>query len=104
MPALLLHADDPAWCPADTGVLIGALESAGLIGAPWVRAGRTEYRAGDAFLKLVTFLGCSPQVALDPRQAADGQKVCSLAFESFADIVFLSSHPLPAMTKPLPKP
>ena len=42
------------------------------------------------------FLGCSPQVQLDPRLAADGQTVCSVHFHGYPEVTFLSAAKRPA--------
>jgi len=63
---LILHTADPHWVPDDAGELRRVLREIGLIGAEFSCAGRTHYCAGENFLHLLSFLGCSPSVALEP--------------------------------------
>jgi hypothetical protein len=67
MPAykLLLHPKDPDW-HVETTTLADSLHGLGLIGAPVQLAQETFYPVGEQFLQLVTFLGCSPAIELDP--------------------------------------
>jgi hypothetical protein len=51
--------------PPGTGQLVSALKETGLIGQPQER-GESSYLAGPKFLRLVTFLGCSPSIRLEP--------------------------------------
>lgn len=64
-PAL---ADGPA---IDSAALLQQLEAIGLIGAAFRCQGETRYLAGERFLQLVTFLGCSPLIELEPPVDAD---------------------------------
>lgn len=62
---LLLHPRDPD-CRVAEAAMADGLRALGLIGAPARLAGQTFYPAGEHFLQLVTFLGCSPTIELDP--------------------------------------
>jgi hypothetical protein len=62
---LLLHPQDPHCQVAET-TLVECLCALGLIGAPVQLGQQTFYPAGEQFLQLVTFLGCSPAIELDP--------------------------------------
>jgi hypothetical protein len=54
-------------CPVvDRAALIAALRSIGLIATPACHDPAGGYRAGTQFLQLVSFLGCSPAIELDP--------------------------------------
>ncbi len=57
------QADGPA---IDTDELVQRLDSIGLIGAAFQCQGRTHHLTGERFLQLVTFLGCSPLIELEP--------------------------------------
>jgi hypothetical protein len=63
---LLLHPADPARAVPPHERLVAALRAIGLAGEPLACGEDTRYRAGPAFLDLVTFLGCSPSVELEP--------------------------------------
>ena len=62
---LLLHPKDPD-CHVAEAELADGLRALGLIGAPVQLARQAFYPAGEHFLQLVTFLGCSPAIELDP--------------------------------------
>ena len=81
-------------CPAhlerpgvDTATLVEALRAIGLLAAPVCHDPARGYRAGEHFLRLVSFLGCSPAVELEPpldpdecaRACACG-KLCHIRF------------------------
>lgn len=48
-----------------------SLQDMGLTGERFTLDGHTLYRAGEHFLDLITFLGCSPRVVLDPDAGED---------------------------------
>lgn len=62
---LLLHPKDPD-CHVTEASLADSLQDLGLIGAPVRLTGKTFYPTGEHFLQLVTFMGCSPAIELDP--------------------------------------
>jgi hypothetical protein len=55
----------------ETATLVAALQTIGLIAAPVCGDPASGYRAGEQFLQLVTFLGCSPAIELEPPSDAD---------------------------------
>jgi hypothetical protein len=57
------QVDRPA---VETATLLAALRAIGLVAAPACHDPAYGYRAGDHFLQLVSFLGCSPAIELDP--------------------------------------
>lgn len=97
MPSLLLHAADPRWRPAEPQSLYRALGELGLIVARGVAQEHAEFRVGERFLQLVTFLGCSPQLVLDPDDAAPGQTACCIRLLNFAEVNFIGARPAPAV-------
>jgi hypothetical protein len=68
MPAhkLLLYPDNPDFHPADPATLLARLQDIGLAGGSFRVQDQTRYLAGEHFLQLVTFLGCSPAIEFDP--------------------------------------
>lgn len=96
MPSLLLHAQDPCWSPQGLTTLIKPLHDLGLVSISSGERQNSVYWAGENFLSLVMFLGCSPQVQLDPRSAADDQAVCSVHFHVYPEVTFLSAAKRPA--------
>lgn len=63
---LILLPDDPQAGVDDCRKLAGHLQGIGLIGARTTWAGGVIYPGGDRFLQLVSFLGCSPFIELEP--------------------------------------
>jgi len=96
MPSLLLHADDPLWQPAEQDVLAATLHHLGLIGPLTGSEHVAEFQVGEQFLRLVMFLGCSPQVLLDPELAEQGQAVCCIRLLSYREVTLLTGKSKPA--------
>ncbi len=88
---LLLHPADPCAVPQDPSALRATLRALGMLGAPFSYQGREHYLPGKDFLDLVTFVGCSPVVALAPPRS--GQDPCAAA-EEFCHLCLV--HPSPA--------
>jgi len=65
-PKLLLHPADPDTAAVPEDRLVRELQAIGLIGAPMPLEQAVYYPVGEQFLQLVTFLGCSPAIELDP--------------------------------------
>lgn len=65
---LLTEADQPTLHVAS---LVEMLTRIGLIAEGFEFEGHSHHRAGDEFLNLITFLGCSPYVVLDPGAGED---------------------------------
>ncbi len=76
-------------------MLVQSLRDLGLISSA-CGGGDGVYRAGEDFLSLIMFLGCSPQVQLDPESATDGHNACSIRFHVYPDIHFLAAAKSPA--------
>ena len=69
---LILLPADPQTVMDDCGRLATSLRAIGLIGEPLSYEDGLFYPTGSRFLQLVTFLGCSPAIELDPpKEAAD---------------------------------
>lgn len=63
---LILLPADPQTALEDCGRLAASLSAIGLIGDPIRYDGGMFYPTGERFLQLVSFLGCSPAIELDP--------------------------------------
>ncbi len=96
MHSLLLHCKAPLWRPASPDHVAGALSSVGLTG---VQEGGDAllYRAGERFLTLIMFLGCSPRISLTAQQATDGQPVCRIRLHDYSEVQWLESRPAPVL-------
>lgn len=75
---LVLHPEVPTAVPADENALRVALTAQGLLGESFPHGGQRHYRPGDRFLQLITFLGCSPVVALG-QPGPTGEDFCHIA-------------------------
>ena len=58
---LVLHSVDSQWAPPSLSKLSAQLHGIGLVGAERAPG---QFSAGADYLNLVTYLGCSPQIAL----------------------------------------
>jgi len=79
---LILYPADSAAAPPSAAVLRDTLRRIALIGRDFTFRGDTHYLAGDEFMHLVTFLGCSPHIALEPPadgSERDGADFCHIA-------------------------
>ena len=77
---LILHPKAPDASPDDHDSLIAMLQSLDFLDAAFEFEGRTHYRPGEDFLQLMTFLGCSPVVALG-EPGLTGDDFCHVAFD-----------------------
>ncbi len=90
MPAhkLILLPADPHATLDDCGKLAAGLQAIGLIGAPGACDGNEFYPTGDDFLQLVSFLGCAPNIELEP-PADNATLAAALANGSFCFVRLL---------------
>jgi hypothetical protein len=65
-PKLLLHPADPGTAAVPEDRLAQELQAIGLIAGRKSLENAVFYPVGEHFLQLVTFLGCSPAIELDP--------------------------------------
>ena len=77
---LILHPKDPDTLPNGSEGLLAMLQSLGFIDTAFEFEGKSHYRPGEDFLQLMTFLGCSPVVALG-EPGLTGEDFCHIAFE-----------------------
>jgi hypothetical protein len=64
---LVLYPMSPDWAPESPAMLRGAIEAIGFLGA---ERSPGVHSTGPGYLDLITYLGCSPQVALGDNEAA----------------------------------
>ncbi len=81
---LILHPKLPDALPKDLDSLIAMLQALEFIDATLTYQGNIHYRPGEEFLSLMTFLGCSPVVALG-EPGLTGEDFCHVAFEGPAE-------------------
>ncbi len=93
MPSLILHPDDPCWHPVQTGELRAALQEDGLLAAGCPADLSAACLVGEHFLRLIMFLGCSPQVTLTADASRDGQPLCTVRFNNFDSVRFVGAAP-----------
>lgn len=80
---LVLTPRDPHAAP-NRGPLLKALRQAAFIGDAFVFEGESHYKPGEAFLSQITFLGCSPVIALG-EPGATGDQFCHIAISETSD-------------------
>ncbi|NWG38382.1 MAG: hypothetical protein HXY27_00225 [Hydrogenophilaceae bacterium] len=81
---LVLCPANPAWVPDDLASLVGSLRQCGLIGSTRQPG---LFNTGPAYLEWITYLGCSPQIALGEAETATAIGLRG----PFNEPVFLSS-------------
>ncbi|MGD8575910.1 MAG: hypothetical protein PVG50_01870 [Thiohalophilus sp.] len=79
LPSLLIYPQDSEYSPKNPATLIRALQQAGLVGEALDYLPGERYRAGDAFLQHISFLGCSPAVEFEPAGHGNEQ-FCHVGF------------------------
>lgn len=92
---MLLFPEHRQWRPNSLDGLATGLADLGLLDGNPIPGEPQTFHAGGRFLQLITFLGCSPQVALHSVDAMPGQEVCCIRFRDYPDAVHLASDPLP---------
>ena len=104
MPAykLMLLPADPGCPPVNCEQLAGELQTIGLIGEPVALEDNVFYPTGDNFLQLISFLGCSPMIELDPPAdpatllaASAAGKFCHLFLNCTASLAFRADSQCP---------
>lgn len=73
--SLVLFPQEAALEAPTFEALAEVLRAAGVLGSP-IAGGEGEFLAGEGFLQQITFMGCSPFIALEP--PADGGAFCHL--------------------------
>jgi hypothetical protein len=80
---LVLCPDDPRWVPAASDSLVKVLQSIQFIGQPLQEP--MHFLTGERFLELVAFMGCAPDIRLEP--GADNQSFCHIRLLAQTDTV-----------------
>ena len=75
--SLLLHPVDPFFAPEPEKLEV-ALTTIGFLGRPINSHG---WFTGDSFLQLLTFMGCSPHIKLEPESEHD-RDFCHITFQA----------------------
>jgi hypothetical protein len=88
----MLHPDVPRWHPAQPAALWNVLQDEGLLAADCQAAEAAGCFAGEQFLQLIHFLGCSPKVALTVADATHGTPLCKVRFNQFEDVRFVAAQ------------
>jgi hypothetical protein len=99
---LILLPADPLCPPVNCEQLAGELQALGLIGAPVALEDEVFYPTGEHFLQLVSFLGCSPMIELDPpadqttlASASAAGKFCHLFLNCTESLAFRADNQCP---------
>ena len=75
---LVLTPEDPYHQPGDMASILALLQDIGFIGEPLAEGGY-RYLLGENFMRLVSFMGCSPSILLQPGKP--GQSFCHLVVD-----------------------
>ena len=88
---LVLSPADPLYLPQDIPALIARLRSIHFCAEPVPEMDGHHYLLGERFLQLVSFMGCSPFIRLEPTD--DGQPFCHLVIDGpYPKPVFLQGR------------
>jgi hypothetical protein len=90
---LVLYPAMPEFSQLDSDIIIAALIKGGLISAG---INRNTFLAGDAFIELLSFLGCSPSISLKP---SDGDHFCHVIIKPVQSDVHCLGHTVTAMPR-----
>jgi hypothetical protein len=93
MSSLFLHPSDPLWRPAVRGAVLNLLSELEFVRDPKTGDAVQHYLAGNRFLQLLMFLGCSPQVALEPDHRENGPPACTIRLICHDMPLFLVATP-----------
>lgn len=86
VPRLIFHPNIPDVI-ADPDALQAALSEIGFIGEPRDEDRQHSFYVGEHFLELLTFLGCSPVIALGPEE---GERYCYIETATFQQPRFIA--------------
>ena len=78
---LVLTPKNPFFSPSSVDHILQDLQAIGLIDQPVTPGDRQHFLLGERFMQLVTFMGCSPFIQLEPTQ--DNQPFCHLIVDEF---------------------
>jgi DNA-directed RNA polymerase subunit RPC12/RpoP len=76
---LVITPEDYRYIPNDIGSLVATLDTMDFIETDMKEDDPASYRLGNRFMQLVTFLGCSPAIQLEPD--AEGTPYCYMVLE-----------------------
>lgn len=87
---LLLHSSDPHATLDRPAQLLSKLKHIGFLGSEFMLDNEVHYYAGERFMGLISFLGCSPTLAIQPEDEHSGTDLCHIALsDNFSDTRFL---------------
>ncbi len=75
---LVLTPEDPYYQPSELAPILALLTEIGFISGP-LAEGEYRYLLGENFMRLVSFVGCSPSILLQPGEP--GQPFCQLVVD-----------------------
>ena len=81
---LVLCPVDPQWAVPETADLVEKLRSTGFINK--ALDGQNHFLAGDKFLDYIAFMGCSPDIQLEPED--NGKPFCAIHLHQNESIEF----------------
>jgi len=81
---LVLYPENVEYAPKDWTQIKDKLLELGFIGKPLIGS-ELQFLVGDEFLQLITFLGCSPQIQLEPDETGE-QNHCYVALSDISEV------------------
>lgn len=90
-PSLMIHPVEPDWAPPDIDIVIDCLLQTQLI-AGSLNNMEKSYFAGEKFVDLITFIGCSPNINLMPDDSSTAFSFIRLTTTPDTTTVLTSQH------------
>jgi hypothetical protein len=89
---LVLHPAQAEFAPASWQPIKRALREIGFLGARYRGAEEQRYLVGDNFLHLVTLMGCSPNISMQPPEGRTSLDFCHIQFSQICPQVRFRSR------------
>lgn len=87
--------------PKDSDEFVSKLQADGFIGVPFRSNQQQGFLIGDDFFKLITFLGCSPNIeTTPPEQLSDWGNFCYIEIQTFTSPQYFKGLNLPKCSCP----
>jgi len=88
---LVLHPQVADYAPASWAEIIQSLQATAFLGEAYPVDKKKRYYIGDKFLQMITFMGCSPHIEIEPRESG-ALDFCHIVFSDIPSKVLFRHH------------
>ena len=88
---LVLHPKMADYAPRSWDEIILALTTSKFLGNAYLVDAQQRYYIGDKFLQMLTFMGCSPHIEIEPREPGSID-FCHIVFSEISENVLFRHH------------